>query len=328
VSASNAAESTSLAADMTINAEFQSRACPVCGSTDDSRVFTEKTLDDSTWKELSFSSRKLPEYLVHRMIECPDCDVVYASPAPHEEVLEQAYRAAPFVSADESAFAAETYRRLLRPLLKQLSDRSNALDVGASDGTFLAALLDEGFRDVVGIEPAAASAEAAPERVRNRIRVEPFRRATLAGERFNLITAFQTLEHVSNPIEVVSDAYALLEEGGAILVVVHNRRALLSRLMGPRSPILDVEHVQLFSPRSIRELLRRAGFEDIRVAGVTNRYPVRYWLKIAPLPTGLKRSLLKTLEHSRIGSVPISFRPGNLVASAWRRASSSATMTP
>jgi SAM-dependent methyltransferase len=256
------------------------------------------------------------------MVECPGCDVVYASPAPHEKVLEQAYRAAPFVSAEESAFAAETYRRLLRTLLASLNGRANALDVGASDGTFLQALLDEGFENVVGIEPAAASAEAAPESVRNRIRVEPFRRASLAGERFDLVTAFQTLEHVSDPVRVVRDAYELLEVGGAILVVVHNRRALLTRLVGRRSPILDVEHVQLFSPRSIRELLQRAGFEDIRVAGVTNRYPLRYWFKLAPLSAGLKSPLLARLEHSRIGSLPISLRPGNLVASGRRRAPS------
>ncbi|MGD0272580.1 MAG: class I SAM-dependent methyltransferase [Gaiellaceae bacterium] len=298
----------------------------MCGSTDDSRVFAEKTLDDSTWKDLSFSSRKLPEYLVHRMVECPDCDVVYASPAPHEEVLEQAYRAAPFVSAEESAFAAETYRRLLRTVLARLSGRTNALDVGASDGTFLQALLDEGFENVVGIEPAAASAEAAPESVRSRIRVEPFRRASLEGESFDLVTAFQTLEHVSDPAQAVRDAYELLEVGGAILVVVHNRRALLNRLAGRRSPIFDVEHVQLFSLQSIRELLRRAGFEDIRVAGVTNRYPLRYWFKLAPLPAGLKSSLLARLEHSRIGPLPISLRPGNLVASAWRRAPSDAAL--
>ena len=305
-----------------MTAEFQPRACPVCGSADDSRVFADKTLDDSTWKDLSFSSRKLPEYLVHRMIECPGCDVVYASPVPHEEVLEQAYRAAPFVSAEESAYAAETYRRQLRTLLASLVERRSALDVGASDGTFLQVLLDEGFENVVGIEPAAASAEAAPENIRHRIRVEPFRRATLANESFNLVTAFQTLEHVSDPVQVMGDAYELLETDGAILVVVHNRRAPLNRLLGRRSPIFDVEHVQLFSPRSIRELLRHAGFEDIRVAGVKNRYPLRYWLKLAPLPATFKRFVLKRLERSRIGAIPISFRPGNLVATAWRRAPS------
>ena len=181
---------------------------------------------------------------------------------------------------------------------------------------------------MVGIEPAAASAEAAPESLRPRIRVEPFRRATLEGEHFALVTAFQTLEHVSDPSQVVRDAYELLEVDGVILVVVHNRRALLNRLAGRRSPIFDVEHVQLFSPRSIRELLTRAGFEDVRIAGVTNRYPLRYWFKLAPLPTGLKSSLLSRLEHSRIGSLPISLRPGNLVASGWRRApSNSATVT-
>ncbi len=302
-----------------MSTEFLARPCPVCGSRDDSHVFAEKTLDDSTWKDLSFSSRKLPEYLVHRMVECPGCDVVYASPAPREEVLEQAYRMAPFVSAEESAFAAETYRRLLRSVLASLAGRENALDVGASDGTFLQALLDEGFKNVVGIEPAAASAAAAPASVRNRIRVEPFRRESIEGERFDLVTAFQTLEHVSDPTQVVRDAYELLEVGGAILVVVHNRRALLNRLAGRRSPIFDVEHVQLFSPRSIRELLQRAGFEDIRVAGVANRYPLRYWFKLAPLPSRPKSSLLTRLERSRIGSLPISLRPGNLVASAWRR---------
>lgn len=309
-----------------MTAEFRPRACPVCGSTDDSRVFADKSLDDSTWKDLSFSSRKLPEYLVHRMVECPDCDAIYASPAPHEDVLEQAYRTAPFVSAEESAFAAETYRRLLRTLLASQSGRRNALDVGASDGTFLKVLLDEGFENVVGIEPAAASAEAAPESLRGRIRVEPFKRASLEGESFDLVTAFQTLEHVSNPAQVVRDAYELLEVGGAILVVVHNRRALLNRLAGRRSPIFDVEHVQLFSPRSIQELLRRAGFEDIRVAGVKNRYPLRYWFKLAPLPARLKSSLLARLEHSRLGSLPISLRPGNLAASAWRRAPSDAEL--
>ena len=119
---------------------------------------------------------------------------------------------------------------------------------------------------MTGVEPAAASAAAAPEAIRSQIRVEPFRRETLAGESFDLVTSFQTLEHVSDPSQVVRDAFELLEIGGAVLVVVHDRRALLARLMRQRSPIYDVEHVQLFSVRSVRELLQRAGFEEIRVA--------------------------------------------------------------
>ena len=194
-----------------------------------------------------------------------------------------------------------------------------ALDVGASDGSFLQALLDEGFEKVTGIEPAAASAAAAPEAIRSQIRVEPFRRETLAGQSFDLITSFQTLEHVSDPGQVMHDVYELLELGGAVLLVVHDRRGLLARLMRQRSPIYDVEHVQLFSMRSVRELLERAGFEEIRVARVTNRYPLRYWTKLAPIPLAVKRHVLPKVERSRIGAVPISLRPGNLVATGWKR---------
>ena len=35
-------------------------------------------------------------------------------------MLEKEYEAAPFVSSDESAFAATTYRGLLHPVLEQL----------------------------------------------------------------------------------------------------------------------------------------------------------------------------------------------------------------
>jgi SAM-dependent methyltransferase len=300
--------------------EFHSRPCPVCGSADDSHVIAEGTVDVSGWSELSFSSRKLPEYVHHRMVECPVCDLVYASPTPVEGVLEKGYEEAPFVSSEESVFAAATYRRLVEPVLNELPNRRAALDVGASDGAFLQVLLDEGFEGVTGVEPAAASAAAAPEAIRSRIRVEPFRSETLAGESFDLVTSFQTLEHVSDPHQVVRDAYKLLEIGGAALFVVHDRRALPARLMRARSPIYDVEHVQLFSTRSVRELLRRAGFEDIRVARVTNRYPLRYWMKLAPIPVAVKRHLLPMADRLRVGAVPVTLRPGNLVATGWKRA--------
>jgi SAM-dependent methyltransferase len=299
--------------------EFRSRPCPVCGSADDSHVIAEGTIDPSAWNELSFSSRKLPEYVHHRMVECPVCDLVFASPTPAEGVLEKEYQEAPFVSSDESAFAATTYRGLLHPVLEQLPGRRAALDIGASDGSFLLALLDEGFETVTGVEPASASVAAAPEAIRSQIRVEPFRREAFGGQSFDLVTSLKTLEHVSDPSRVVRDAFQLLEIDGALLVVVHDRRALLARLMRQRSPIYDVEHVQLFSMRSVRALLERAGFEEIRVARVTNRYPLRYWTKLAPIPAAVKRHVLPKVERSRIGAVPVSMRPGNLVATGWKR---------
>ncbi len=301
----------------------QARACPICGSLDETRVLAGTAPESGEWSASTFSSRRLPLNAHNRMVECPVCDLLYASPVPDKEALEKGYEGAPFVSAEESAYAAETYRRLARPLLERLRPDPAVLDIGASDGTFLKALYDHGIRDLVGVEPAVASAEAAPEEVRELIRVEPFAREALGDRRFDLAASFQTLEHVSDPRQVVADTYELLAEGGILLVVVHDRRAPLARLLRSRSPIYDLAHLQLFSRRSIRELLDRCGLVDVRVESVTNRYPLRYWLKLAPIPSALKQALLARLEGTRLGDLPIAFRPGNLAASGRRPAARS-----
>jgi hypothetical protein len=70
-----------------------------------------------------------------------------------------------------------------------------------------------------------------------------------------------------------------------VMVVAHNRKALLNRLLGLHSPIIDIEHLQLFHPGSIRQLLRNAGFVDIKVHSFANTYPLRYWIRLLPIPS-------------------------------------------
>jgi hypothetical protein len=89
-------------------------------------------------------------------------------------------------------------------------------------------------------------------------------------------------------------------------------------VLGARSPIYDVEHLQLFSDRSIRRLLERGGLNAVETRPVRNRYPIAYWTKIAPLPIGPKRRVLRILDRTGAGRLPVSVRPGNVAAVAWR----------
>lgn len=300
---------------------FELRACPVCGSTDESTVIAEATFDPATWEAISFSSRKLPEYVHHRIVSCPECDTAYASPAPEVVAVETRYESSQFVSGVESRYAAETYGRAVsRLVLPRLRRLRTALDIGASDGSFLEKLLDLGFDDVCGVEPAAGSVQAAPDRVRAKILTGAFSRSLFAADdSFDLVTILQTLEHVADPISVVRASRELLSDGGALFVVVHDRRAWLNRALGVRSPIYDVEHLQLFSDRSARSLLKRAGLSDVSVRRLRNRYPLGYWLLITPLPRALKQPLLWLLRRSRVGLLPIPFSPGNIAVIGWAR---------
>ncbi len=249
-----------------------------------------------------------------RLVECPICDLVYASPVPSPEALARAYDDAAFDTADEARFAARSYADELGDLLTALPERRAALDIGTGEGAFLAELLELGFDDVSGVEPSRAPIEAADPLIAELIEHDVFRPDARPPASLSLITCFQTIEHVPDPAAMIRDAVALLEPGGMFALVCHDRRAPINRLLSMRSPIIDIEHVQLFSPRSVMELLRRGGLEEIGHRTIRNRYPIRYWARLLPLPVGVHDRLGRRLEGDGIGARPVALNVGNMLA--------------
>lgn len=294
--------------------ELSERACPTCGSTDERRLFAEERLDFDALDEHAFASRKRPEHMRLRLVECPGCDLVYASPVPSPEALAQAYDVAAFDTAEEARYAAATYACELREIVARLPDRRGALDVGTGEGAFLAELLGLGFDEVGGVEPSSAPIAAADTAVAPLIEHGVFEAELREPGSLSLVTCFQTIEHVPDPAQLVRDAAALLKPGGALALVCHDRRAPVNRLLGMRSPIVDVEHMQLFSPRSVENLLRRGGLQRISTRRIRNRYPIRYWARLLPLPARPQALLASGLERSGLGGRPVSLGVGNLLA--------------
>jgi hypothetical protein len=125
---------------------------------------------------------------------------------------------------------------------------------------------------------------------------------------------------VLDPLDVCRDAVRALAPNGALLIACHDRRALTARVLRQRSPIFDIEHVQLFSPRSMRALLGAVGLERVDVRPLRNRYPLRYWLQLAPLPESVKAPLRRLLSTGRFIDRPVSLGVGNLVAVGYKPA--------
>jgi SAM-dependent methyltransferase len=295
------------------------RSCPVCGSRDERQVFAEAKFDAARLDRFAFASRKVPEHMHHRLIACPTCDTLYSSPVPDLESLADAYREAAFDSSDEAGYAARTYGRLIDALGARVPRDAGALDIGTGDGAFLAELLARGFTGVVGVEPSAAPIRAAPEAIRPLIRQGLFDPGQFEAASLGLVTCFQTLEHLADPLAICRGAGRLLRKGGAFMAVCHDRRSLSARLLGMKSPIFDIEHLQLFSPRSARTLLERAGFAEVEVRRIVNVYPVHYWLKLLPMPERLKARFLTAGKGSGWGNLPLPLPAGNMAVIGYQR---------
>jgi SAM-dependent methyltransferase len=295
---------------------LKGRSCPVCGPSAKAALVAEARLDPARLDGYAYASRKAPELMHHRLWRCLECGVLYANPAPPPSQLARSYDQALFDSGLEAAYAAGTYaRQVLR--LEGLP-RQGSLDIGTGDGAFMRQLMDAGFSGVRGLEPSRAPIRAAEPALRRRIRHGMFKPGQGRAASLGLVTCFQTLEHVAEPLALLKGARRLLRPGGAFAAVCHDHRAPLNRILGRRSPIYDLEHLQLFSRPSLAKLFVRAGFQRVRVVRISNRYPLGYWLRLFPLPGAIKgpaQTLLKATGLARLGlSLPV----GNLWAVGWR----------
>lgn len=281
-------------------------------------LFLDGSIDAARISEFSFSSRKTPEFMSHRLVQCQVCDLVFVDAPPPVEELTEAYHKAEYDSSEEAEDAAITYAHSISPYLGKLPQRDAALEIGTGTGIFLEYLARSGFRNVIGVEPSKAAIDAAPEHRRELIKEGIFVESDFQKESFDLICCFMTLEHVHDPGELARSAFRLLRKGGVFITVTHDYRGIVNRILGKRSPIIDIEHMQIFSKASVLELFRRSGFERVETIGFSNRYSLRYWLRIAPLPNVIKVPLRLLFSMPLIRNVKIAINAGNTLTVGYR----------
>ncbi len=295
------------------------RACPICSSKVQTKVFAEANYDFDKLDSYAFASRKIPETMHYRLILCPNCDLVYANPLPDLKNLAEHYHEAAFDSSEEAHCAARTYAGPLKAISRNIPDMKGALDIGTGDGAFLEELLEYGFSNVKGVEPSTAPIKAALPNIRPLIQKGLFEAKRFKKNSLSLVSCFQTFEHLYEPLIICKGAYSLLKKGGAFYIVSHNRSSLVNRLLGKKSPIMDIEHLQLFSPKSAKAMMIKAGFKDVTVRSLVNVYPLHYCVKLFPIPKKLKLILIPVLKTIKLGYLPIPMPVGNMAVVGYKK---------
>jgi len=97
------------------------------------------------------------------------------------------------------------------------------------------------------------------------------------SEQFDVISAAEIVEHLFDPLTVLKEAHRLLRPGGLLWITTPHAHSLAARMMKlDWKLVCPPEHLQLFSVKGLRLLLREAGFHDVRFE-TTGVNPTELW---------------------------------------------------
>jgi 2-polyprenyl-3-methyl-5-hydroxy-6-metoxy-1,4-benzoquinol methylase len=146
--------------------------------------------------------------------------------------------------------------------------RGRLLDVGCGDGYFLRVMQELGWT-VQGLEPDPRAAGFARAHGLEILEM-PIERAPLDRNGFDAITMSHVIEHVPDPVAVLSDARRALKPGGILLVSTPNANSWGHSMFGPSwYPLEPPRHFHIFRPENLAACAERAHLQvvDLRTTG-------------------------------------------------------------
>jgi SAM-dependent methyltransferase len=290
--------------------------CVVCGSDDYDIRYEARLPDPDT---LDFAARRSGQHFHPRIVECRHCGQVYSNPFFSNELITKLYREAGYITEPQLTNMTRDYLgEFKRAVGSRDSPNLRILEVGCANGFFLHALKQAGYQSLRGVEPGQeAVAGTAPE-IRPHVLNDFFGPDTFPAQSFDVVCCFQVMDHMPDPALFVRAVHNVLAPQGIFLAINHDIRAAITRLLGEKSPMYDVEHIFLFDRTTMTRLLANAGFSVVACRTLYNSYTMDYAIKMFPLPTALKRGVGRMI--SALGMASISFRvPGGNMVTVARR---------
>ena len=199
------------------------------------------------------------------LYRCEACHLWFRHPVPDETVLHRLY-----VAGEPGAwqYSADQRRdwQVAHQWAQTLRDGKTILDIGCFDGAFLGLFSPTWVRYGIEMNPKAAETARA-------------RGITMLGNdvahlgdvhmRFDVVVAFDLLEHVPDPRALLGTMAAVAKPGGSVIVGTGNTAAPSWRLMGSRYWYCAIpEHLSFINPAWCRSAADGLGLELVQL----NRY--------------------------------------------------------
>lgn len=260
--------------------DWRGQRCAVCGSGSLERQLLRIDAPDRFERYVGIAAEGYERYWV----ECSGCGAAtnVQSPANRQklEAVAAGYYeidlagssvaekyARVMALAAESSDNAQRALRIQRFLRARQQTHGRVLDVGSGTGVFLSRFLDlEPSWAGTAVEPDAQAAQHLRTLGKFEVIEGLFDRNLRLG-RFQLVTLNKVVEHLPEPVHLVSDAMHALADHGVLYLELPDKRTALER---PTSDnILGALHCHLYDTSSVATLFKRVGLAPLHIEQIS-----------------------------------------------------------
>lgn len=163
----------------------------------------------------------------------------------------------------EAEYSQRNQQRL--KMVTAYTQQGSLLEVGCGKAGFLR--LAEQFFDVEAIDVSVYAIQAIQPHFGKRVRVSNIEHHPLPGSHYNVVAAFNILEHLSKPAKIIGRLYHSLANQGIFVGSVPNRHGLIGNIATGLGNFFDKTHVSTFTPDAWRKIMTHAGFKQVEFFG-------------------------------------------------------------
>lgn len=230
-------------------------ACPVCGE----KEFTPFI----TCKDHTVSNEEF------QIVSCGSCSFKFTNPRPDDTELGRYYQSEDYISHSDTkkGLISRLYHRVRTRTLKQKLEmighyvsRGTILDYGCGTGYFLDYCVRNGWKGF-GMEPDKGARKIAFESGLNVSENKTILEQKTADLKFNAITLWHVLEHVTDLEATITFLKSKLMRDGVLIIAVPNHLSYDAKHYGQHWAAYDVpRHLYHFEPATIEDMMKRQGF--------------------------------------------------------------------
>lgn len=197
------------------------------------------------------------------LVKCTDCGFVFMHQIPSKEELDNHYSTYGYEGERVlTAMTVDSYNSTLNDF-ESFRKTNKLLDIGCGVGHFPSVAQKRGW-DTFGSEYSPKAVEIARSKG-IKMHIGPLQTATFDAESFDVITSFEVIEHLNNPIEEISTIYRLLRPGGIFYCTTPNFNSLLRYWLKSDYKVIEYpEHLSYYTKRTLTKLMSDNGFKLIK----------------------------------------------------------------